>query len=57
MDVFSECDSLAEISYGGSLAEWEMISHGRVLTLLKSDGTPSTPHISFMNIAEGTNEV
>ena len=47
-EVFSACDSLGEISYGGSQAEWEMLNRGKTLTIERSDCTVSVPRVNFI---------
>ena len=49
-DAFGGCDRLTDISFGGSKETWEMLLHGKTLTLQKSDCTISTPKVSFMNL-------
>ena len=49
-DVFGGCDSLAEISFGGSREKWDSIMRGNVLTIQKSDCSITTPKLCFMNL-------
>jgi hypothetical protein len=49
-DVFGSCDSLCEISFGGTKEGWERLMRGKALTLQKSDCTVLTPRVSFMNL-------
>jgi hypothetical protein len=49
-DIFGGCDSLGEISFGGSREGWENIMRGRALTVQKSDLTVSTPKVSFLDL-------
>ena len=50
LDAFGGCDSLSEISFGGTKEKWEMILRNRSLTIQKSDCSVSVPKISFMNL-------
>ena len=52
-DIFSSCDSLLEVSYGGSRDEWELLLHGKTLTVEKSDCAPHTPRVTFLNLKDG----
>ena len=49
-EVFGGCDSLTEISFGGSQESWEMLCHGKALTVERTDATVHTPKIIFLNI-------
>ena len=49
-DAFGGCDNLTDISFGGSKETWEMMLHGKALTLQKSDLTVVTPKVAFMNL-------
>ena len=49
-DAFGGCDSLCEISFGGSREKWESVMRGQSLSVQKSDCTVSIPKISFMNL-------
>ena len=49
-DAFGGCDSLTDISFGGTKEAWEMMLHGKTLTFQKSDCTVATPKVSFMNL-------
>ena len=49
-EIFDGCDSLTEISYGGSREAWESICHGRALTATRSDATPFTPKVIFLDL-------
>ena len=51
-DVFSLCDSLSEISFGGSQSEWELLLHGKALTVEKSNLTVSAPKVTFLNLGD-----
>ena len=48
--MFDACDSLTDISFGGSREAWEAVCHGRALTVQKSDLTVSTPRVSFLDL-------
>jgi hypothetical protein len=59
-DVFSACDSLTEISFGGSREAWELLNHGKIITVEESDLSVHTPRVVFLNLngkAGGKNEV
>jgi hypothetical protein len=56
-DIFSACDSLTEISYGGSREGWELLTHGKILTVEKSDCSLNTPKVVFLNLKDKNNEV
>ena len=47
-EVFSACDSLTEISYGGSRTEWEMLNRGKTLSIERSDCTVFVPRVNFI---------
>ena len=49
-DVFGGCDSLTEISFGGSRESWELLTHGKTLTVEKSDLSCFTPTVTFLNL-------
>jgi hypothetical protein len=49
-DAFGGCDSLTEISFGGSKEKWESVLRGGILTVQKSDCSVSVPKITFMNL-------
>ena len=51
-DIFSSCDSLTDISYGGSREGWELLCHGKALTVERSDATLVTPRVTFLNLGE-----
>ena len=51
-DIFGGCDSLTDISFGGTKEKWDSLMRGNILTLQKSDCTISTPKISFMNLED-----
>jgi hypothetical protein len=51
-EVFSGCDSLREISYGGSEEKWEMLLGGKTLTFPTSGGSLITPKIYFLDVKE-----
>ena len=51
-DIFSACDSLTDISYGGSREEWELLCHGKIMTVEKSDSTLVTPRVTFLNLKD-----
>ena len=49
-EVFGGCDSLTDISFGGSREAWELLTHGKTLTVEKSDLSVSTPTVTFLNL-------
>ena len=49
-DVFSGCDNLREISFGGDEDTWKLLTHGRSIVIEDSELRPITPRIIFMNI-------
>ena len=49
-DIFGACDALSEISFGGSREAWEMLCHGRSLTVERSDATLATPRVIFLDL-------
>jgi hypothetical protein len=49
-DVFSGCESLKEISYGGSKSDWEMLLHSKTLTVEHKDGSLHTPRVIFLEL-------
>ena len=49
-DAFSGCDSLTDVSYGGSQDEFMVLLRGRTLTLQRSDTSIFTPKIHFMDL-------
>jgi hypothetical protein len=49
-DAFGGCDNLTDISFGGTKEAWEMMLHGKTLTLQRSDLTVATPKVAFMNL-------
>ena len=49
-DIFSGCDALSEISYGGSKEDFELLFHGKSVTVKRSDLTLSTPKITFLDL-------
>ena len=49
-DIFGGCDSLSEISFGGTKEKWEEIMRRRALTVQKSDLSVVTPKIIFMGL-------
>ena len=51
-DVFTNCDSLSDISFGGSREEWEMLTHGKTLMIECTNGAVKTPRVTFLNIDE-----
>jgi hypothetical protein len=51
-DVFASCDSLTDISFGGSKEAWELMSHGKTVTVLRSDMTVFTPKITFLDLKD-----
>jgi hypothetical protein len=51
-DVFSGCDSLREISFGGDEDMWKLLTHGRAIVVEDSKQRPFTPTVTFMNIKE-----
>ena len=48
-DVFSGCDSLSEISFGGTKDRWRELMSDKELTVKRSDGTVRSPAVRFMN--------
>jgi hypothetical protein len=50
LEAFGGCDSLTDISFGGSRERWEQIMRGGILTVQKSDCSVSIPKMSFMNL-------
>jgi hypothetical protein len=48
-DAFSCCDSLSEITYGGSREDWEYLVRG-TLTVKRSDASLITPKVSFLDL-------
>jgi len=51
-DAFSSCDSLKEISFGGSETDWELLTHGRAITVERSDATVFSPRVICLNLKE-----
>ena len=51
-DIFGACDSLAEVSYGGGREDWELLNHGKTLTIERSDLTMHTPRVIFLDIKD-----
>ena len=51
-EVFGGCDSLREISFGGSAEKWEMLLGGKTLTVPTSSGSLITPKIYFLDVKE-----
>ena len=51
-NIFSACDSLCEISFGGSREAWELLTHGKTLTVEKSDLSLFTPKITFLDLKD-----
>lgn len=51
-DVFSACDSLTDISYGGSREEFELLCHGKTLTVERTDCSLHTPRVTFLNLKD-----
>ena len=49
-DVFGGCNTLTEISFGGSREAWETVCRGGTLTVSRSDGSIFTPKIYFMDL-------
>jgi hypothetical protein len=49
-EAFGGCDSLTEISFGGTKEKWEAIMRGNILSIQKSDCSVAIPKISFMNM-------
>ena len=50
LDVFSGCNSLKDISFGGSRESFEVLTRGNAITVTKSDLTVFTPTVAFMNL-------
>lgn len=50
MDIFSGCDALTDISFGGGREEWDILTGGKVLSHEKSNLDISTPKVTFMNL-------
>ena len=49
-DIFGGCDSLTDISFGGSRERWEALMGRNILSVQKSDCTVSVPKVTFMNL-------
>ena len=49
-DVFGGCDALAEISFGGSAAEWDSLTGGKPLAVECSDLTVRLPRVSCLDL-------
>ena len=49
-DIFGGCDSLTDISFGGTKERWEAMLGRNILSVQKSDCTVSVPKVSFMNL-------
>jgi hypothetical protein len=50
LELFSGCDSLAEISFGGSEAMFDNLTRGMPIFVQRSDLTRITPKIIFMDL-------
>ena len=50
LSLIKQLIHVTEISYGGSLEEWEMLCHSKSLTIEKSDLSVYTPRITFLNL-------
>ena len=48
--VFDLCDSLTDISFGGSKDGFMLLTHGAGITVNKSTGECVTPKIYFMDL-------
>jgi hypothetical protein len=51
-EIFNGCDSLREISFGGSAEKWEMLLGGQTLTVPTASGALITPKIYFLDVKE-----
>ena len=49
-DIFNACDSLTDISFAGSKEQFEFLTHGKTLTIERSDLTIFTPRMTFLNL-------
>ena len=49
-DVFGGCDSLTDISFGGSREAWELLTSGKTLTVERGDLSLFTPKVTFLNL-------
>ena len=54
MEAFGACDSLVEISFGGSVEEWEYLTGGKSITVERSDLSLYTPRVIFPAAIAGT---
>ena len=50
LELFSGCDSLTEISFGGSEAMFDNLTRGQTITVQRSNLTYFTPKIIFMDL-------
>ena len=51
-DLFFGCDSLSEISFGGSAEMFDSLTRGGTVTVQKSDLSTFTPKIIFMDLKD-----
>ena len=51
-EIFGGCDSLTDISYGGSRERWELLNHGKTVSVECSDMTVKTPRVTFLNLKD-----
>jgi hypothetical protein len=49
-DAFGGCDSLSEITFGGTKEEWEMLNRGRTLSVQRSDLSFYSPKVHFLGL-------
>ena len=49
-DIFGGCDSLSDISFGGTKEKWEALLGRNILSVQKSDCTVYIPKVNFMNL-------
>jgi hypothetical protein len=49
-DIFNACDSLMDISFAGSKEQFEFLTHGKTLTVERSDLTVFTPRMTFLKL-------
>jgi hypothetical protein len=49
-DIFSGCESLAEISFGGNEDEWSLLTRGSGIRVAHSDLTIHTPRVIILDL-------
>ena len=54
MDAFFGCESLAEISFGGSELEWQLLTRGAPIRISHPDLTVHEPRVYILDIADKT---